>query len=210
MVYWTIIFAIISIGNAVVLEGEFSNHFFLYPIFLMPSFVLVLLLLALIAMGLWAEVGNWGNSREFVFWTPFFFLTRQGFLQVLFSIQSEGLVWNHRAKSGAWNPSQSDGIASRVSVHLPAAWCNKGVARHSPEVYTTLRVDDMQFLRNWWYTRLRRDYIESYVEVLDFKGLFVFLGVKNNPLSPLHLSLTLWTWTCDFIEMPWKNGNFVI
>ena len=52
MVYWTIIFAIISIGNAVVSEGEFSNHFFLYPIFLMPSFVLVLLLLAFVAMGL--------------------------------------------------------------------------------------------------------------------------------------------------------------
>ena len=52
LVYWTIIFAIISIGNAVVSEGEFSNHFFLYPIFLMPSFVLVLLLLAFVAMGL--------------------------------------------------------------------------------------------------------------------------------------------------------------
>ena len=52
LVYWTIIFAIICIGNAVVSEGEFSNHFFLYPIFLMPSFVLVLLLLAFVAMGL--------------------------------------------------------------------------------------------------------------------------------------------------------------
>ena len=52
LVYWTIIFALISIGNAVVLEGEFSNHFFLYPIFLMPAFVLVLLLLAFVAMGL--------------------------------------------------------------------------------------------------------------------------------------------------------------
>ena len=51
-VYWSIIFALISIGNAVVSEGEFSNHFFLYPIFLMPSFVLVLLLLAFVAMGL--------------------------------------------------------------------------------------------------------------------------------------------------------------
>ena len=30
LVYWTIIFAIISIGNAVVSEGEFSNHFFMY------------------------------------------------------------------------------------------------------------------------------------------------------------------------------------
>ena len=52
LVYWSIIFAIISIGNAVVLEGEVSNHFFLYPIFLMPAFVLVLLLLAFVAMGL--------------------------------------------------------------------------------------------------------------------------------------------------------------
>ena len=52
LVYWTIVFAVIIIGNAVVLEGEFSNHFFLYPIFLMPSFFLVLLLLALLGMGL--------------------------------------------------------------------------------------------------------------------------------------------------------------
>ena len=52
LVYWSIIFALIVIGNAVVLKGEFSNHFFLYPIFLMPSFVLVLLLLAFVAMGL--------------------------------------------------------------------------------------------------------------------------------------------------------------
>ena len=52
LAYWSIIFALIRIGNAVVSEGEFSNHFFLYPIFLMPSFVLVLLLLALVAMGL--------------------------------------------------------------------------------------------------------------------------------------------------------------
>ena len=52
LVYWMAIFAVISIGNAVMLEGEFSNHFFLYPIFLMPSFVLVLLLLALVAMGM--------------------------------------------------------------------------------------------------------------------------------------------------------------
>lgn len=52
LVYWTAIFSVISIGNAVMLEGEFSNHFFLYPIFLMPSFVLVLLLLALVAMGM--------------------------------------------------------------------------------------------------------------------------------------------------------------
>ena len=28
-------------------------------------------------------------------------------------------------------------------------------------------------------------------KVLDFQGLFVFLGVKNNPLSTLHLFLNL-------------------
>ena len=37
----------------------------------------------------------------------------------------------------------------------------------------------------------RRDYIESYVETLEFQGLFVFLGVKNNHLSPLNLFLNL-------------------
>ncbi len=52
LIYWAIIFTIICVGNAALLNGEFSNQFFLYPIFLMPSFVLVLLLLALIAMGL--------------------------------------------------------------------------------------------------------------------------------------------------------------
>ena len=35
---------------------------------------------------------------------------------LLFSIQSEGLVWNH--PQGVWNPSQSDGMASRVSVYF--------------------------------------------------------------------------------------------
>ena len=52
LVYWTIVFAVIIIGNAALLEREFSNNFFLYPIFLMPSFALVLLLLALVASGL--------------------------------------------------------------------------------------------------------------------------------------------------------------
>ena len=52
LIYWAIIFVVISIVNAMILEGAFSCSFFLYPIFLMPSFVLVLLLLALVAMGL--------------------------------------------------------------------------------------------------------------------------------------------------------------
>ena len=40
--------------------------------------------------------------------------------QVLFSIQSEGLVCNRRAKCGAWNPSLCDGMAPRASVYLPS------------------------------------------------------------------------------------------
>ena len=86
---------------------------------------------------------------------------------LLFSIQSEGLVWNH--PQGVWNPSQSDGMASRVSV------------------YILLRIDYIQHFVLIPYRRqasdfihaYRRDYIESYVEVLDFQGLFVFLGVKT-------------------------------
>ena len=52
LVYWTVVFAVIIIGNAMLLKGEFSNHFFLYPIFLMPSFVLIITLLLLLGMGL--------------------------------------------------------------------------------------------------------------------------------------------------------------
>ena len=29
-------------------------------------------------------------------------------------------------------------------------------------------------------------------KALDFGGLFVFLGVKNNPLAPLHLFLNIY------------------
>ena len=35
-----------------------------------------------------------------------------------FFIQSEGLAWNH--PQGVWNPSQCDGMASRVSVYPPS------------------------------------------------------------------------------------------
>ena len=61
----------------------------------------------------------------------------------------------------------------------------------------------------------RRDYIESYVEVLDFGGLFVFLGVQNNPLSPLHLcpdlldlNLRLLLLNClDFYDIIYKKRD---
>ena len=36
---------------------------------------------------------------------------------LLFSIQSEGLAWNHRAKCGVCNPSHSDGMAYSLLAH---------------------------------------------------------------------------------------------
>ena len=52
LVYWVVVFAVICAGNAMMLSGEFLNHFFFYPVFLMPSFVVVVLLLVGILMGL--------------------------------------------------------------------------------------------------------------------------------------------------------------
>ena len=52
----------------------------------------------------------------------------------------------------------------------------------------------------------RRDYIESYAEVLDFGGLFVLLGLKRNPRSTLHLfprpfGLELATFVVELFEV---------
>ena len=55
---------------------------------------------------------------------------KRPFLNGLFSIQSEGLACNH--PQGAWNPSQSDGMASRISVYPP-----------SDGLHSTLRVDSI-------------------------------------------------------------------
>ena len=48
IVYWGIVFAVICVFNAMALEGEFSSAFLLYPVFLMPSFVLEIILVGLI------------------------------------------------------------------------------------------------------------------------------------------------------------------
>ena len=50
--YWCLVFCAIAVVNAWLLEGVFSNTFFLYPIFLMPAFVLEALIVGLIGMGL--------------------------------------------------------------------------------------------------------------------------------------------------------------
>ena len=47
-----------------------------------------------------------------------------------------------------------------------------------------------------WFEPSRGSHIGATIlhpntKVLDFQGLFVFLGVKNTPLSPLHLFLNL-------------------
>lgn len=52
IVYWTVVFGILCIGNAMLLKGEFFNQLFLYPIFLMPAFVLEILLVGLIGYGI--------------------------------------------------------------------------------------------------------------------------------------------------------------
>ena len=148
-----------------------------------------------------------------------------------FFIQAAGLAWNH--PQGAWNPSQSDGMAYSLLAHrlhggtscyVPSltersrsnlhSLADKQACRlasldyhasacisPSDGFHASLRDDSIQGFALIPYLRqaadfihaLRRDYIESYVEALDFGGLFVFLGVKNNPLSPLHLFPDLWT-----------------
>lgn len=50
--YWVIVFGILCIGNALLLKGEFFTQLLLYPIFLMPSFVLEILLVGLIGYGI--------------------------------------------------------------------------------------------------------------------------------------------------------------
>ena len=52
IVYWCAVLAIVFIGGAVLVDGVFSNQFLLYPIFLMPAFVLEILIFALVASGL--------------------------------------------------------------------------------------------------------------------------------------------------------------
>lgn len=48
LVYWTLLFAAVCAINGMVLKGPFSYNFFLYPIFLMPSFVIEILAVGLI------------------------------------------------------------------------------------------------------------------------------------------------------------------
>jgi len=48
MLYWLIVFVAVCIFNSAILHYDFSYKLLLYPIFLMPSFVLVMLSAALL------------------------------------------------------------------------------------------------------------------------------------------------------------------
>lgn len=48
IVYWALLFGVVCVFNALVLKGPFSYHFYLYPVFLMPAFVIEILLVGLI------------------------------------------------------------------------------------------------------------------------------------------------------------------
>ena len=94
-----------------------------------------------------------------------------------FFIQATGLAYHHRAKCGVYHQQQQSRccISSRISVYFPVAWW-----------YTTFRVDDIQCFVLMIYTPSAWFY-DEFCWCPWFRGLFVFLGVKNNPLSPLHL-----------------------
>lgn len=50
--YWAVVFMILCAGNALTLKVPFSYAFFVYPVFLMPSFVIVILSVCLVLAGL--------------------------------------------------------------------------------------------------------------------------------------------------------------
>ena len=58
-------------------------------------------------------------------------------------------------------------------------------------IYKAFRFDDMQFLAELMIYTPYGVILQSFVDALDFQGLFVFLGVKNIFISPLHLFLNL-------------------
>jgi hypothetical protein len=85
-------------------------------------------------------------------------------------------------------------ITARSAVYIT----NNGravVVSHHASACIFLRLDDIQhyvlMICNSFgiddIHALRRDFMASCVDALDFQGLFVSLGVKNTPISPLHL-----------------------
>ena len=119
---------------------------------------------------------------------------KRPFSNGLFSIQSEGLACN---------------LTAGEYVIAEGVW-------HHASACILLRIDYIQHFVLIPYRRqvadfihaYRRDYIESCAEVLDFEGLFVFLGVKNTTLSPLHLFPDLLDLNLRLYENVLKKKNF--
>ena len=109
------------------------------------------------------------------------------------------------------NPKDWYGITRRVYGIR-----RKATAWHHASACILLRIDYIQHFVLIPYRRqvadfihaYRRDYIESCAEVLDFEGLFVFLGVKNTTLSPLHLFPDLLDLNLRLYENVLKKKNF--
>ena len=121
---------------------------------------------------------------------------------LLFSIQSEGLAWNH--PQGAWNPSQCDGMASRASVHPPSDWfhtplCDDSIQGFALIPYRRQAADSIH--------GLRRDFIELRWCSWFWRAFLVFRSKK--PLSPLYFFSTFWNWTVT-VSHHWRTGTFLI
>ena len=94
----------------------------------------------------------------------------------LFSIQSEGLVWNHPL--GVWNPSQSDGMASRVSVYfffglitcITPWW-----------FHTRLCLDSIPQTSCGFHTRLRRDFTSCIFILWSHNGATILHPNTKSP-----------------------------
>ena len=105
--------------------------------------------------------------------------------------------WNNSRKKTVFERSFFYPIR-RIGMESPAG-CMESVAKRRHGITRQrvflLRIDYIQHFVLIPYRRqaadfihaYRRDYIESYVKVLDFGGLFAFLGIKTTPLSPVHL-----------------------
>ena len=137
----------------------------------------------------------YSRLREYVAW----FEPSRGsqekrpFSNGLFSIQSEGLACNLTAGEYVI----AEGVWHHASACIsPSDW-----------LHTSLRDDSIQDFALIPYRRqaadfihaYRRDYIESYVEVLEFQGLFRFFRAVFWPFVFCTFSPTLWTWTIDIV-----------
>ena len=52
VIYWALVLVVICIFSAALLNSEFTYKFLLYPIFLMPSFILEIILIGFIGSGI--------------------------------------------------------------------------------------------------------------------------------------------------------------